>query len=316
MSVHPEIIESIRSASRQMVRELGFMNSTLAATNYSPSVIHTLLELEKQKTMTAAQIADFLGLEKSSISRMVNKLIQEHELQESVSDHDGRMKLLSLTSKGRNTVQKINEFGQMQVNTAMEYLMPLSQQKVADGLNLYASALQSARLASQVAEKSSIQIKKGYIPGVVGRITEMHANFYSKHSGFGQFFESQVATGVAEFVSRLDHSCNHIWTACLDGKIVGSIAIDGEDLGQGEAHLRWFILDDDCRGYGVGRELLSQAMKFCDEQGFTATHLWTFKGLDAARKLYEAFDFKLVSDESGNQWGTIVSEQKFTRLKV
>nr|WP_256818260.1 GNAT family N-acetyltransferase [Klebsiella pneumoniae] len=67
-------------------------------------------------------------------------------------------------------------------------------------------------------------------------------------------------------------------------KIVGSLAIDGEDLGQQEAHLRWFILDDSCRGSGIGRRLLSEAMAFCDSRQFSSVQLWTFKGLDAARK--------------------------------
>ncbi len=44
--------------------------------------------------------------------------------------------------------------------------------------------------------------------------------------------------------------------------MVGSVAIDGEDLGNNEAHLRWFILDDACRGTGIGRQLLACAMQF------------------------------------------------------
>ncbi|MCS5961630.1 hypothetical protein LNP74_31290 [Klebsiella pneumoniae subsp. pneumoniae] len=46
--------------------------------------------------------------------------------------------------------------------------------------------------------------------------------------------------------------------------------MDGEDLGQREAHLRWFILDDSCRGSGIGRRLLSEAMAFCDSRQFGA----------------------------------------------
>ena len=42
------LINEIRVASRLMVRELGFMNATLAATDYSPSAVHTLLEIESQ----------------------------------------------------------------------------------------------------------------------------------------------------------------------------------------------------------------------------------------------------------------------------
>ncbi|MCS5873483.1 GNAT family N-acetyltransferase [Klebsiella pneumoniae subsp. pneumoniae] len=46
--------------------------------------------------------------------------------------------------------------------------------------------------------------------------------------------------------------------------------MDGEDLGQQETHLRWFILDDSCRGSGIGRRLLSEAMAFCDSRQFSA----------------------------------------------
>lgn len=39
------LVDEIRTASRLMVRELGFMSATLAATDYSPSAVHTLLEI-------------------------------------------------------------------------------------------------------------------------------------------------------------------------------------------------------------------------------------------------------------------------------
>ena len=112
----------------------------------------------------------------------------------------------------------------------------------------------------------------------------MHAAHYSRHWGFGPFFESTVASGAAEFTGRLDRPRNQAWAAIHDGRIVGSIAIDGEDLGDNRAHLRWFILDEGCRGGGVGRHLLGEAVAFCDAAGFAATRLWTLKGLDAARQ--------------------------------
>jgi GNAT superfamily N-acetyltransferase len=167
------------------------------------------------------------------------------------------------------------------------------------------------------APAAPITVSSGYPPGLVGRIAEMHAVFYARHSGFGQYFESQVASGVAEFVGRLDQPCNGIWAAIHNDRIVGSIAIDGQDLGVdhvGHAHLRWFILDDDCRGAGGGRRLMQEAMAFCDRRGFAATQLWTFKGLDAARKLYESFGFELVDETPGDQWGSTVMEQQFTRV--
>ena len=118
---------------------------------------------------------------------------------------------------------------------------------------------------------------------------------------------------MAEFSQRLDRPVNQIWLALQAGEIVGSIAVDGEDLGEGKAHVRWVIVDDGVRGSGTGRRLLDAAIKFCEARGFPVVHLWTFKGLDAARKLYEEAGFVLAEEWSGDQWGQMLTEQRFVR---
>src|SRR5690606_19060821 len=108
MHSEPPVVSVIRRSSRLMVRELGFMASTLASTNYSPSAVHTLVEIALRKEMTAGQLVQLLGLEKSSVSRMLARLIAAGELEEVVSTEDARTKSLRLTGKGRDTVNKIN----------------------------------------------------------------------------------------------------------------------------------------------------------------------------------------------------------------
>lgn len=307
------LINDIRVASRLMVRELGFMNTTLAATDYSPSAVHTLLEIESQGAMTAAQLVQILGLEKSSVSRMLAKLIKAGELQEVQATDDARFKTLQLTDKGQESVSRINHYGERRVREAMEHLSHAQRETVARGLSAYACALETCRNGSSQQGVEKPEIRSGYLPGMIGRISEMHASYYSQHYGFGYYFEAKVAAGLAEFSARLDNPRNHIWLAVRHGRVVGSVAIDGEDLGNNEAHLRWFILDDDCRGSGIGRELLTQAMAFCDEQRFAAVQLWTFSGLNAARRLYESFGFTLCKSWQGEQWGRPMLEQQFTR---
>ena len=307
------LVNRIRAASREMVRELGFMDSTLASTSHSASAVHTLMEVGAQGALTSAQLVGFLGLDKSSVSRMVAKLVASGELAEESAAGDARAKQLSLTRKGHRTVEKIHAFAQTQVQDALKHLNPSQQQAVAQGLAAYAGGLKAHRLGRADAQASEVLVRTGYQPGLVGRVAEMHALFYAAHSGFGQFFESKVAAGMAEFAGRLGEPCNRVWTANLSGRIVGSLAIDGQDLGGNKAHLRWFILDDGCRGSGVGRQLMADAMTFCDIRGFAETHLWTFKGLDAARKLYESFGFELVWEQEGCNWGSRVTEQQFVR---
>lgn len=156
-------------------------------------------------------------------------------------------------------------------------------------------------------------IEQRYRLGAIGRITEMHATWYAKAHGFGAVFESKVAAGLAELVERLDHARNGLWLATVEGRVVGSIAIDGQDQPDGAAHLRFFIVDESVRGTGAGRQLLRQALSFVDARGFSKTRLWTFQGLDAARHLYEADGFTLTKSWLGTQWGPEVVEQIFER---
>ncbi len=166
-----------------------------------------------------------------------------------------------------------------------------------------------------MAAPSPPLIASGYRPGLIGAVTALHARHYAEAAGFGRAFEAIVATGLASFCERLDNPANAIWSVLRDEEILGSVAIDGEDLGHGRAHLRWFILSPALRGAGLGRRLIDCALAFVDARGHQETHLWTFAGLDAARHLYETRGFVLVGETLGAQWGKPVQEQHFVRSR-
>lgn len=309
MNTKQNLVEEIRAVSRAMVRELGFMGGDFAGTDLSPSAVHTLIELDKGN-VTARELGMRLHLEKSSVSRMLRKLIDAGDVKEEAGEHDARVKQLSLTTTGKQRVDAIHAFARSQVTDALARLKPGQERTVLEGLSLYTSALATEAVD---AVATHIGIVSGYQPGLIARITEMHALYYARESGFGQRFESVVAGGLAEFCHRLDNPKNIILTARLDNRIVGSVAIDGEDLGNNVAHLRWFIVDDGIRGAGVGRKLVAAALAFVDTHAFSETHLWTFSGLAAARRLYESNGFVCVEEQPGSQWGNEVLEQRFVR---
>jgi ribosomal protein S18 acetylase RimI-like enzyme len=151
----------------------------------------------------------------------------------------------------------------------------------------------------------------GYIPGLIGRVAELHATYYALHWNFGRFFEAKVASELASFITRYDESRDRIWSLGENGVIEGSITIDGTPERGSLAHLRWFIVSDRLRGKGAGNYLMAQAMAFCRNAGYDRAYLSTFQGLAPARHLYEKFGFKLVEEHPGNQWGKLVTEQRF-----
>lgn len=139
------LIDDIRAASRLMVRELGFMDATVAASDYPPSAVHTILEIGIRGPMTSGELRDFLRLEKSSVSRMVRKLIDCGELRETPDEADARSKLLSLTAKGRRTLEALHAFGRQQVSGALAALTAAERRTVREGMMLYARALRQSR---------------------------------------------------------------------------------------------------------------------------------------------------------------------------
>ncbi|PJB37304.1 MAG: GNAT family N-acetyltransferase [Deltaproteobacteria bacterium CG_4_9_14_3_um_filter_51_14] len=154
-------------------------------------------------------------------------------------------------------------------------------------------------------------VVRGYYPGVIGKITDLHAVYYHEHWGFDQSFEIQVAKELSEFVKSFDPSRDGLWTAMSDGAFAGSVAVDGSRWSDDGARLRWFILEPEHQGKGIGGRLLAEAVLFCRMKGFGRIFLWTFEGLDVARHLYEEAGFRLTQEHEVDQWGGRIREQRF-----
>jgi DNA-binding MarR family transcriptional regulator/GNAT superfamily N-acetyltransferase len=310
---HAEILR-VRDASRRMVRHLGFMRPTLAETDLSASAVHAIIEIGSHAGLTANRLGQVLLLEKSSISRLVARLVERGLVAETTSASDGRAKNLALTADGQALLADIDHYANHQVGRALLAMNGDARAQVVGGLAAYAQALKAVGGGTDAgADRQEVEIRTGFRPGALGRIAEMHGLYYSRVWGFPQVFEAKVAAGLADFVPRLDRPGNQLWLALQGERICGSAAIDGEDLADGRAHLRWVIVDDALQGAGVGRRLLTEAVAFCDAQKFAEIHLWTFRGLDAARRLYESFGFALVEEWTGTQWGFELPEQRFVR---
>ena len=160
----------------------------------------------------------------------------------------------------------------------------------------------------------NMEIMTGYLPGALGRVVELHGAYYGRQAGFGLYFESKVACELSEFVRRLESERDGLWLALSNGRIEGSIVIDGSGSEPNCAHLRWFIVSDALRGHGLGNALITAALDFCRAHSYAKVYLWTFEGLHAARHLYEKHGFRLTQQRRGQQWGTEVNEQRFEAL--
>ena len=312
--ISTSLVQDIRSASRQLVREFGFLHKTIAGTDLSGSGVHAIMEIGLHPGISAKDLATRLKLEKSTISRLLKSLELRGDIIQTRSEQDGRVFGLSLTSAGWKTFGEIDTFGDRQARSALSKIRNGSARAIADALTTYADALAGSG-GTEDKPAHRFEIVEGYRTGMIGDIAALHARTHGVIVGMGPAFESVVSQAMAEFMQRVGNPLNNSWSILKGGEIIGSISIDGEHLEGNVAHLRWFILSEKLRGFGHGKTLLCKALEHCDGHGFDEIHLWTLKGLDAARTLYERNGFILADEYVGDQWGKAVTEQMFIRKR-
>jgi GNAT superfamily N-acetyltransferase len=154
----------------------------------------------------------------------------------------------------------------------------------------------------------AIVVRTTVRPGDVDAIARLHGSIYAREFGFDPTFESYVAAPLAAFAKRCAPR-ERIWIAEHENRIVGSVAIvaGAEDVAQ----LRWFLVDPESRGDGLGTALLHEAVAFCGDAGYASVVLWTVSALKAAARLYVAAGFRRSEEKPGRRWGVDVVEEKY-----
>ena len=157
-----------------------------------------------------------------------------------------------------------------------------------------------------MTQEKTIQIRQSE-PGDAGYVAYMHGKYYHKYHGFLSRSEYYFIKYLADFVHNPEGG--RLWIAEADRNIAGSIAIVRVD--NHTAQLRWFLVEKEFQNRGIGSRLMKTALDFCRENKYENIYLWTFKGLDPARHLYEKAGFVLTEEKSNTEWSsTPIIEQR------
>jgi GNAT superfamily N-acetyltransferase len=151
------------------------------------------------------------------------------------------------------------------------------------------------------------------VPGDAGYVAYMHGAYYYEKHNFYPSAEYYFIKYLADFVH--DSTGGRLWIAEVDGNTIGSIAIVRVD--NKTAQLRWFLVDGKYQGLGIGNQLIQTAIGFCHENKYDNVFLWTFKGLNKARTLYDKFGFVLTEEKTNTEWSNdeIIEQKMELELK-
>jgi GNAT superfamily N-acetyltransferase len=153
-----------------------------------------------------------------------------------------------------------------------------------------------------------ISIRTELRPGDIGYVIYMHGYLYYKEYNYGLQFESYVAKGLCEFYERYNPERNRIW-ACEDhDRMIGFLLL--MDRGQA-AQLRYFLIEPEYRGIGLGSKLMNRYMDFLHECGYQKSYLWTTHELSTAAFLYKRHGFTLTEEKESTAFGKPLREQRY-----
>ena len=124
------------------------MNRNIAQTDLSASAVHAIVEIGLAKSISANDLRTLLLLEKSSISRLVQTLLEKRLVSEKSSKADGRIKLIELTKVGKQKLKLIDAYAELRISSSLEHLGSDDRHQVLKGVSLYAKALTKGRLNS------------------------------------------------------------------------------------------------------------------------------------------------------------------------
>ena len=153
-----------------------------------------------------------------------------------------------------------------------------------------------------------ISIRTELRHGDIGYVIYLHGLLYGREYNFGVQFETYVAKGLCEFYEQYNPKRNRVWVCQHRGKMIGFLLL----MDRGDAaQLRYFLIDPEYRGIGLGTKLMNLYMDFMRECGYKTSYLWTTHELHTAIALYRKFGFTLTEEKESTAFGKPLIEQRY-----
>ena len=103
-----EFIQEFRENLRIFGREIFLQNNASCCNGISLSQCHTLLEIEKNSEISVSDLAKKLSLDKSTVSRTVDGLVNIKMVNRAIPKENRRLALIKLTGSGKEVCSSIN----------------------------------------------------------------------------------------------------------------------------------------------------------------------------------------------------------------
>ena len=296
-------IEAVRAFNWFYTRRIGVVQEGYLQSRFSLTEVRVLYELAHGDGLTATQIGAALHLDAGYLSRMLRSFEQDGLLTRGASETDKRQTILTLTVAGRAAFAPLEQRSQQGIGEMLSALPEPAQDAVVGSMQTI------TRLLSNSLDRT--WTTRHPAPGDIGWVIARHGAVYAQEYGFDHRFEALVAQVAGAFLNQHDPARERAWIAHRNGIALGSVFLvrKTDDIGK----LRLLLVEPSARGLGIGKRLVDDCIGFARQAGYRRLTLWTNDILLAARNIYRAAGFCLVSSAPHSDFGPPMVGEEWER---
>ena len=289
-------VDDVRRFNRFYTRQIGVLEEGLVHSPFSLTEARVLFEIARREQPEAAEICRDLGLDPGYLSRILRGFRRRRLIASRPVAGDRRRRRLELTPQGHTTFATLDERSREEVGAMLGRLTPPDQARLLGAMHTV------ERLLGAAPAVPAPLLLRAPRPGDLGWVVHRHGVLYAEEYGWDERFEALVAGVVAEFVQRFDAGRDRCWIAERGGERAGSVFLvrHSDEV----AKLRLLLVEPAARGLGLGARLVAECVGFARGAGYRTLTLWTNDVLHAARHIYQAAGFRIVTREPHRQFGT------------
>lgn len=278
---------------------LGFLNEHIYDSPFSLTETRILFEIYNTPNCTAKALQDKLGLDRGYVSRIVKQFEKEDLIYKQRSKDDARHHYIFVTETGKTIYKKLEEKANEQVELMLKEINQKEQDRLAEAM----AEIEEILSQSLSARTSEISIRDYFLSEDLQLLIEKQRQFYAEAHGWDDTF-------LAYLQETFDAKIEKIWIAESGGKFAGSVGLVKHD--EKTVQLRWFLVDADFRGRGLGTQLLEHLVAYCQDMKFDQIFLWTVSTMAEARPLYKKFGFRISEvKQEASLWGQRLTEERW-----
>lgn len=150
-------VDDLRRVTQRFFRSFGVLaaESTPCGKPLALAHAHALMVLSRQGELTQQSLGTELGIDKSNVARLCEKMVRAGHVRQRPNEQDGRSRIVGLSARGMRLAQEVEKASRDRFTALLERIPEERQVEVIAALRLLVDAVDASSTPSRQGKKAT-----------------------------------------------------------------------------------------------------------------------------------------------------------------